>query len=76
MTVQEYWSYTYICKKQYGINGREVNDLGDKVILYSDINFCYAGIAGCLKKLKDTGSIDWGNSISGTMTVVKGAVAV
>lgn len=37
-------SYTCTCKKQYNTYRLEVNVVGDRVILHSDINSCYASI--------------------------------
>lgn len=54
LTVEEYWSYTITCKKHYSYSWTdryefqnrtlEVEQMGDRVILHSDINCCYASI--------------------------------
>ena len=55
MTVDYSWGYTMPCKKHYSytwtkgygsdrLNAEEVMKMGDRVILHSDINCCYASI--------------------------------
>lgn len=44
LTISLLESYTCACKKQYNIYRLEVNVVGDRVILHSDINSCYASI--------------------------------
>lgn len=44
LTISLEESYTCTCKKQYNIYRLEVNVVGDRVILHSDINSCYASI--------------------------------
>jgi DNA polymerase-4 len=54
LTVKEYWGYTITCKKHYSYSWTdryvcqnrtlEVEQMGDRVILHSDINCCYASI--------------------------------
>ena len=40
LTISLEESYTCTCKKQYNIYRLEVNVVGDRVILHSDINSC------------------------------------